>query len=1347
MKNKLSLILFFGTLFLCVNALQAQKIWSKQEKSSFLTEKKQLYEKENFPTNYEILSLDKRSLTTKFESKSSKQILIELPNSDGTLSRYSIRETSNFAEELQLKIPNIKSYSAQGIDDPTAVAKISVGTDGFHAVIFSGIKETIYIDPYTKDNKHYIVYKRSSLNKVAQDFKCQVESSAKKEFSTTSFAKTANDGKLRTFRMALVCSGEYAQFHLGAGQQNIPDSATEEVKKAAVLSAMNTSITRMNGIFEKDLSVKLELVSNNDKIIFLDSTTDGITDGDPNTMIDEVQAICDNQIGNTNYDIGHVFSVGGDGLAGLGVICVTGQKAKGVTGRSQPVGDPYDIDFVVHELGHQFGATHTQNNDCNRTEATAVEPGSGSTIMGYAGICNPNVKEGNPNGNSDDYFHAVSIAQMWSTIQSSGNCAATTDTNNAAPTANAGSDYSIPKSTPFKLVGTATDADGLSSLTYNWEQLDNEVGAMPPNSSNTEGPMFRSLPSKNVPVRYMPDLSTVVTGNTSSTWEVVPSVAREMNFSFFVRDNNAGGGSSARDDMKIDVVDIPAFLVTAPNTAVTWDTGSTQTITWDKSTTDVEPISCATVNIKLSIDGGLTFPITLKSNTPNDGTEDIVIPDNASVRARIMVEAVDNIFYNVNSTNFTINSTTPTFILNNSDGLQNACNSGNQSVIYNLNFDFVNGFSETVTLSASGEPSGATVIFSPTTINADGNVTMTLSNLDGKTAQDYEISVQGTSATVTQTLKLDFKLNSSDFSTLTLTSPSDAATNISLVEVLMWDADSNALSYDVEVATDAGFSNIVSSGNVTTNAYTSTNLSSLTQYFWRVKPKNNCAEGVYSSVFSFNTLEGSYCTSTFTDEAGGTEYISNVTFNGINNDSDNDTVDGYQDFTNINTNVIRDQVKQISVTFDTGGFQDHCYVFIDWNQDFIFDNDTERYDLGTKLEDVATATFNITVPSNASLGKTRMRVMIEYDDPTSNFGEGACDTDHLTEWGETEDYSVTVVEPEVKPNNYVVSFTNETVFNANDGTISLGIAQDEFTYKITVVGPSTNVNQAILSNSYSLTGLSPGKYDLCITVNEVANNTQCFEVEIEKKEGVIEPDNYLVNSISETCFGEQDGIIEVIIKQQEFSYNLSITGESTNINQTLTSLSYSLLDLVPGDYQICITANEINVTNCYEVTIDSAEQIALKVSQKQKNEYSFKIEKGTAPFEVYLNEELIRVSNNKNFDLNIEGSGVLLVKTAIDCEGVYEKNTNDLLSINSQTKSFTVVENPVKEFIELNLSSNLKDDIIRIAIFDITGKLIHHQSSKVTSNELRIPFNNFAKGIYILKLSIENAKPIKILKQ
>lgn len=1004
-KNSYLLIAVFLFSALSVNS---QKLWKELKLIDEVSNNNnKLYEKEYFPKEYTLVSLnvDLFKNSFGFKAKTTNQI-IELPDANGNLKRFSMKETSNFEVVLQQKFPEITSFSAQGIDDETAVAKISLGTDGFHAVIFSGKQETVYIDPYTKDNKSYLVYKRSSLSAEDKDFKCLVEeTSAKTTFSPLQFLKNPNDGKLRTFRLALVCSGEYSDFHLGPNQQNIPNTATVQEKKAAVLSAMNTSITRVNGIFEKDLSVKLVLVADNDKLIFLDKNTDGITDGNPNTMINEVQSKCDNLIGNANYDMGHIFSVGGDGLAGLGVVCVSGQKARGVTGRSSPVGDAYDIDFVIHEMGHQFGANHTQNNDCNRVSSTAVEPGSASTIMGYGGICSPNVQ-----GQSDDYFHAVSIAEMWDIIQTSGSCATITNTNNAAPTANAGLDYSIPKSTPFKLSGIATDANGMGSLTYNWEQLDNQIGTMPPQATNTVGPMFRSLRSKTSPERYFPDFATVIAGNGNigSTWERIPSVARELNFSFTVRDNHSGGAGLARDDIKVTVVDATPFAVTSQNSLVTWDTGTTQTVTWERGTSHQSPINCVLVNIKLSTDGGLTFPITLKSNTPNDGFETVIMPNNPTTSARIIVEAADNIFYNINTTNFVINSTVPIFVLTNTSGNQVVCNVGNQTASFTLNFDFVNGFSETVTFSTTGQPSGSTVSFSPNSINADGNVVMTVSNLNGVAGQNYTINVQANSTSVSQNTDAVLKITTATFGPVTLTSPANNATTTSLNEELKWTLEANASSYNVQIATDSNFTNIVSSGNVTTNAYTATNLSGLTNYFWRVQPKNSCAEGNFTNPFKFTTLSPVYCGSTFLDEIGGKEYIMNVTFNTINNNSGNNMNGGYEDFTNISTNVKRGDSHQVSVTVNPDGYQDHVYVFIDWNQDFVFNKTDERYDLGTVFTSIGAKTLNITVPNDARSGSTRMRVVIEYNDPTNGFGDGACDTDHLTEWGETEDYTVIV---------------------------------------------------------------------------------------------------------------------------------------------------------------------------------------------------------------------------------------------------------------------------------------------------------------------------------------------------
>jgi len=371
-----------------------------------------------------------------------------------------------------------------------------------------------------------------------------------------------------------------------------------------------------------------------------------------------------------------------------------------------------------------------------------------------------------------------------------------------------------------------------------------------------------------------------------------------------------------------------------------------------------------------------------------------------------MVEAADHIFYNVNSTNFTINSSTPTYIITNLNDVQSVCYSENESISYVLNFDFINGFSESVSLSASGFPEGASVIFDPTTISADGNVTMTISNLNEASAQMYTMNVSGSSS-VNKQIDVQLNVRNSIFTSSNLTLPVNGASEIGLSPELKWDSDINAANYDVEVASDSNFTNIVSSGNVATNFYSVSGLTGNTTYYWRIKPKNSCGEGAYSDAFNFKTLIPSYCLSTFTDEVSGSEHLTNVTFNSINNDSENDLIDGYEDFTSISTTIKRGSSYQFSVVFDTGGYQDNCTVFIDWNNDYVFDIITEKYDLGTGYDDISTKTLDITVPNDAQLGATRMRVVLEYTDSSSN-GGGACDADHNFEWGETEDYTVII---------------------------------------------------------------------------------------------------------------------------------------------------------------------------------------------------------------------------------------------------------------------------------------------------------------------------------------------------
>lgn len=639
-------------LLLLSFGLQAQNaLWSKVSPTE--TQNRQKVFRNAMPQDFNLYSLNTTALKNQLHNAPERftrlsNVVIELPTNNGEIQRFRVYEASIMEPALQAQHPNIRSYAAQGIDDPSAVARFSVSNVGVHVMISSLNYSTIYIDPYTQDKNYYIAYNRDQVPADPNAPVCMAEDNEIIDMPLD--YRNADDGVLRTYRLALACTGEYAQYHLN--QQGIDPGEPDPVKKAAVLSAMNVSMTRVNGVYERDASLTMVIIANNTDIIYLNAGSDPYTNNSGGTMLGQNQTTCDNVIGNANYDIGHVFSTGGGGIAGLRVPCVTGQKARGVTGLTAPIGDIFNIDFVAHEMGHQFGANHTFNNSCgnNRNAATAVEPGSGSSIMGYAGICPPNVQN-----NSDDYFTAISIQEIWNFIKNgSGQCATQTPTNNLPPTADAGPDYTLPISTPFILKGIASDPDG-DVLSHCWEQMNPQVAPMPPQNSSTSGPAFRTNDPIGSPDRYMPAIGTVLAGNTQSTWEVVPSVGRTMNFRYTVRDNVAGGAASASDNVLLtfDGGSGP-FVVTSQNTATTWTIGNTETVTWDVAGTNVAPVDSPNVDIWFSTDNGQTYPIAVALNLPNNGSAVVNVPNLNTTTGRLMVMSSNNIFYDVNNATITV---------------------------------------------------------------------------------------------------------------------------------------------------------------------------------------------------------------------------------------------------------------------------------------------------------------------------------------------------------------------------------------------------------------------------------------------------------------------------------------------------------------------------------------------------------------------------------------------------------------------------------------------------------------------------------------------------------------------
>jgi len=843
---------------------QTQRLWKPIDESSITAQKK--VNRSSFPRNYNLFALDvstlKNSLSNapmrgQFEGKSN--LIIELPNAQGQLEHFRVMETPIMEPALAAKYPMIKSYAAQGVENPTAVARFSVTQLGLHSMTLSSGESSVFIDPYTEDRQNYIVYNKASLHQPFSDFSCltddniKLPSLAEDRAGTPETALNTDDKKLRTYRLAQSCTAEYGNLFAGTG--------TDAQKRANIQAQMAITMTRVNGVYERDLSITMVFVANNDLLIYFGSTTTDPWSGEYNVR---TGITIDAAIGFANYDIGHNFNTSGGGNAGcIGCVCSTNSnpnggfhKGTGMTGRSNPTGDAFDIDYVAHEMGHQFGGYHTQSSSNCRSGSgqTEVEPGSGSSIMGYAGICPANVQN-----NSDDYFTYVNIRDILANVKSgvSSSCAQITAITNNPPTADAGRDYVIPKSTAFILTGTGTDPDG-DALTYTWEQNDpqNPNSAAAPAATRVNGPMFRTLPGTTSPTRYMPALATVLAGNTANTWEVCPSVARTLNFSLTTRDNKAGGGQTASDLMKVTVSGTAGpFLVSIPNTNVTWQAGTNQNVTWDVAGTTANGVNAQYVDIYLSTNGGTSFDTLLASKVPNDGSEVVTIPNTPGAQNRIMVRGYDNIFYDVSNANFTISAPAATFAsaFNGVAGEQNKSICTGSSISYTIDYKAHNGFSGTTTFSATGNPAGTTVTFSPTSISANGTVTMTVSNTNAATPGLYTVSVAATSGSTTKNANYYLDLLNSNFGTTSLTTPADLAVGQNTSITLSWVANSNANAYDVQVATDNAFTNIISSGSSATNSYTVSGLSQATSYFWRVQPKNAACIGTYGSPFKFTT--------------------------------------------------------------------------------------------------------------------------------------------------------------------------------------------------------------------------------------------------------------------------------------------------------------------------------------------------------------------------------------------------------------------------------------------------------------------------------------------------------------
>ncbi|MGH9840639.1 MAG: BACON domain-containing protein [Blastocatellia bacterium] len=637
-------------------------------------------ERQIVPQTYRTLRLNREALRELLSrapmesTAAAKDALMEmtLPMPDGTFTRFRIEESPIMEPGLAAKFPEIKTYHGLGIDDPSAYVRFDWTPDGFHALVLRA-GGAVQISPRAKgDLDDYLSYSLKDVPSPSDlKFQCGVLESRDangflKERSGAGAPAISFGTTIRTYKLAVAATKRWTSTYGG------------DTTAGAVMMIM-TLMNQVDAVYRTELSVQFMLVDNNNLIVYPTTFTgtypytDNGGDNASGTTLNENQTNIDSVIGSGNYDIGHVFGVQQPstqfaGLANVAVVC-GGGKATGASMFTRGLTDnPFNIYVVAHEMGHQFGATHSYNASCggNRNGSTSWEPDSGSTIMSY-GSKNCQAGSSGLQENADPYFHGGNLTQIINHINGAGGCPRPTPSGNNPPNVSAGANYTIPQLTPFALTATGSDPDG-DAVKFCWEELDPGPASLPnpPNPPNVDdgvSPLFRSFPASLNSTRTFP-LLTYILNNANNppptiggfvTGETLPATNRTMNFQVTARDNRADGAINTSSVQVTATTSSGPCQVTQPNTAVTWTGGTNQTVTWSVNNTNLPPVSCGAVDILLSIDGGISFPYALALNTPNDGSETItVFVGLVTFTARIKVQASDNIFFDISDANLTI---------------------------------------------------------------------------------------------------------------------------------------------------------------------------------------------------------------------------------------------------------------------------------------------------------------------------------------------------------------------------------------------------------------------------------------------------------------------------------------------------------------------------------------------------------------------------------------------------------------------------------------------------------------------------------------------------------------------
>ena len=1284
------IILFLFIILFFFNEIQAQEYWSKADKEILLSQTFQVREDWHY-LSLENNKLDDLLITRDISASEAQEnnISMQLPNENGIEETFLLTPVAVLSPELARQFPRIKTYVGSSRSRPDVSVRMSYTPLGINAWIRFPDGKNRFIQPIDK-NRNYLSYLRSENNTISS-FECTTPLDqnliTEKKLKRSGSSLRTSDSHLKIFRLAISTSGGYTSFW---GDDDPSNGSNKEDAFGAVVSTIN----RVNEIFENELGIHLELVSGLD-LIYDDPDNDPYTDD----FGSEVQETLDEVFGSENYDIGHLFAYstarGGGNAGSVGNVCIDNKKGSAYSFHpfegsfSDPfLSDHFDIDYVAHEMAHQFGAFHTFGYE-NEFEGVSSEPGSGSTIMGYAGITGSD----NVQLHSDPYFHYHSLKNIYDYIQNL-TCHTITLNENESPTVNAGKDYTIPIGTAYELKATASDPDN-QKLYYCWEQLDSgEVG------TNNFGPNFhlgsqaRSLPPTESAIRTIPRIESVLDGNLTETnptigsnWETVSNIERVLTWGVTVRDyfpplaNGKGKSTSDARILKVTSEAGPFKILSQAEEGIFWEGGSRQIVSWDVSNTDQSPINTKFVSIFISKDLGQTFEI-LVANTPNDGNEEITVPaDINSDQVRIKIVPDNSIYFTVNTQNIEIQQAPFTLLFDKYN--QEICEES--EIIFDYSYATYRGFNEEVNLSISSLPAGLEAIFSsPKLTQGSSSGTLRIFGLENLSHQDLILEVLALGSTISKTVKLELKSLNDNFSNIELISPTVDKEGISRNITLTWEVETNATSYILEVAKDVNFSSIIVSTSTIMNSYFLKNLDFGEEYFWRVKPLNICGNGNFTETRAFRTILIN-CKNYYTSSLPRQIIDSQGVFPGV---------------TKVTINVF-DQalIEDINLKISI----EHAYVE-DISIYLIAPNQTKiklSQNLGENLSNYTNTVFDQESSNPIVFG---MPPFTGSFSPIENLSD-LYGNEMTGEWiiqieDNFEGTSGNLTDAELQ-----ICYSGEIILDTDNDSIA------DFKDNCPTIA---NIDQSDSDRD--------GLGDLCDL------NTS---------------NNFLITKSNPTCALKNNGIISINGKAH-FSYKADIKGPNGYFSQKIFNHLYdaTIKDLSPGNYSICITSNDdINFESCFNTLLESPDPLKVLTELNYKNQSLTVDLSGASHYKILLNDSRYELNSGRHQLYLKDGLNRLEITTNHECQGKVEEKIY-------LSEVSTIYPNPAFNWVKVLLGGQANDFII--SIFSIDGDLIEQFKEQHLPNDrtYTIPLDYYPKGVYLINVICgDKTDNIKLLKR